>query len=116
MNRAGMRSRPGIALATVLLPLALGASCRGEPAQSSVSNTLPVANARDPASASRDAWLIDAPRDTGLDFVHVNGMSGDYHLPEILAPRVAFRDYDHEGALDVHLLPGRPLEPRKPSA
>ncbi|RPH55287.1 MAG: hypothetical protein EHM89_17390, partial [Acidobacteria bacterium] len=40
------------------------------------------------------AWFIDATEETGLDFTHVNGMTGEFYYPEIIAPGVALFDYD----------------------
>jgi enediyne biosynthesis protein E4 len=46
---------------------------------------------------------------SGLRFTHVNGMSGDLTMPEILGPGVALFDYDNDGDLDVFVLQGQPL-------
>jgi hypothetical protein len=57
------------------------------------------------------AWFRDVTAETGLDFVHVNGMTGDFYYPEIIAPGVALFDYDNDDDLDVLLVQGQPLAP-----
>ena len=54
-------------------------------------------------------WFTERAKASGIDFVHVNGMSGRLFMPEILAPGVGLLDYDNDGDLDVYLIQGRPL-------
>jgi enediyne biosynthesis protein E4 len=52
------------------------------------------------------AWFIDATASTGLNFIHFNGMTGEFYYPEVIAPGVALFDYDNDGDLDVFLVQG----------
>ncbi len=51
----------------------------------------------------------ECAQETGLEFRHFNGASGDFYLPEIMGPGVALLDYDLDGDLDVYLLQGTTL-------
>src|SRR5262245_50773969 len=60
-------------------------------------------------AASQQDWFTDEAKAAGLDFVHFNGMSGQYYYPEIMGPGVALLDYDNDGDLDVYLVQGQML-------
>ena len=70
----------------------------------------PAANAGVSSTPAADVdWFTDQASAVGLDFVHVNGMSGQFYQPEIMGPGVAMLDYDNDGDLDVYLVQGQML-------
>jgi hypothetical protein len=97
-------------LARVLLAVAVLAGCstdRSGPAsdRSQGSGEAPV--------SSDDVWFTDRADETGLRFVHFNGMSGKFYLPEVMPAGVGLLDYDNDGDLDVYLAQGQMLGGRK---
>jgi hypothetical protein len=62
------------------------------------------------ADDSGRAWFVESAREAGIDFTHVNGMSGRFDYPEIFAPGVALFDFDNDGDLDVYISQGGTLD------
>ncbi|HJU41581.1 MAG TPA: VCBS repeat-containing protein, partial [Vicinamibacterales bacterium] len=87
-----------------LLVLCSGApSCTTEPAGPATQH--PASSSGDEPLGSSD-WFVDRAAAAGIDFIHFNGMSGQFYQPEIMGPGVAMFDYDNDGDLDVYLVQG----------
>jgi hypothetical protein len=85
-----------------VLAIVLIAGCGGNQSQ-------PDGARPNSTSSGESDWFTDRAKDAGIDFVHVNGMSGQFYMTEIMAPGVALFDYDNDGDLDVYLVQGSGL-------
>jgi enediyne biosynthesis protein E4 len=56
--------------------------------------------------AAPSEWFVDRTDETGLNFTHFNGMTGDFYYPEVMPPGVALLDFDNDGDLDVFVIQG----------
>jgi hypothetical protein len=63
------------------------------------------------APAETEEIFTDCARESGIDFVHFNGMSGAHYYPEMIGSGVALFDYDNDGDLDIFLVQGNMLGP-----
>ena len=68
-----------------------------------------VAGAAPPHAEVRFA---DATREAGIAFTHVNGMTGELWLAEIMGAGAAVLDFDGDGRVDIWLVQGGPVDDR----
>ncbi|MCP3963559.1 MAG: CRTAC1 family protein [bacterium] len=65
-------------------------------------------------AGGRAALFVDRTGESGLDFVHSNGMSGQLYFVEMMGAGGALVDVDNDGDLDVFLVQGGALGPERP--
>ena len=63
---------------------------------------------RESAQTEKDVF-VEVAAASGLDFVHFNGMTGEFYFSEIMGAGGALLDFDRDGDLDVFLVQGRLL-------
>ena len=88
---------------TLVLALVLLTACRTD------HDSAPPTSATVSLLTGVQEWFSERSAQAGLNFVHVNGMSGEFYYPEIMAPGVGLLDYDNDGDLDVYLAQGSML-------
>ncbi len=57
-----------------------------------------------PVLASTAIQFVDVTENAGINFHHVNGAEGAFHIPETLGAGGAFFDMDNDGFLDIYLV------------
>src|SRR4051812_5809301 len=67
------------------------------------------------AEAELTRRFLDAAGQSGLRFVHDNGSTGQFYMPELLRAGVALFDYDNDGDPDVYLVQGAPIDGSRPN-
>src|SRR5436309_9431002 len=99
-------------------PLRLGSVARAEAVRADASrletrfNPAAAGLSEQPGQSTTE-WFTERAQAVGLDFVHFNGMSGEYYFEEVMGSGVALLDYDNDGDLDIYIVQGQMLGQRK---
>lgn len=70
-----------------------------------------VQSAPPPSKGSWDVQFIEMLGDSGIEFVHENGASGERYVVEPMSSGIALFDFDSDGLIDIYFVNGAPLNP-----
>ncbi len=65
------------------------------------------------SSLGQTPLFREVAAETGLQFHHFTGATGEFYMPEIMGSGVALFDYDRDGDLDVYFVQGTLLDEKK---
>ncbi len=66
----------------------------------------PRASASASTGSTGKQWFTEITEQVGIDFKHESGVTGEFHLPEIMGAGAALFDIDGDGDLDIYLTNG----------
>jgi hypothetical protein len=99
--------------AAPFLTILFFAGCASDRPAPASEGAKPAADLSAPVANDEHDWFADRAAAAGLQFVHFNGMSGQFYFPEIMPPGVGLLDYDNDGDLDAFLVQGDMIGPGK---
>lgn len=108
-----LRWLPVLLVAATLVAATLGGCGQSENAPAPAGDDRSPGRGADPdptvavPGPASGTWFEDVAAATGVDFVHFNGMTGDFHYAEVMGSGVAVFDMDRDGDLDLFFPQGR---------
>ena len=97
-------TRQSASALAVLLCWCLAGGCGEDVPEARVSSSIST-------GSTEQQWFTEITEQVGIDFKHESGVTGEFHLPEIMGAGAALFDFDGDTDLDIYLTNGNRTVP-----